>query len=139
MKLLKIYLSLLLCIYAATGCLNNPESEIETYITTEKLYDDCSVYQMIFNEDDYAFRFALSGKCSSLTKEIYKSDLESFIKKHKYTIDLKSKKCIRLEYYDTLNITKKDIDELIKILSNHLQISFKVQKKWNEGFVIEAI
>jgi hypothetical protein len=137
-KVLAIYLSQFLIIGTGISCVNNPESERETYITTEKLYDDCSVYQMIYKEGDYAFRFALAGKCSQLTKEMYKADFDSFLKKYKNRIDLKNKRFIRIEYYDTLGIGKEDIEELIKITAGNLEMDFKLQKYWDEGFVLET-
>ena len=105
------------CLY---GCKpQETDTGKDKYTVFERDYKDCVLYQSILDEGDYTFRFSLSGKCDSLTKQTYINQYEFFLKNYKNRYRLKKGMLLRLEYYEELDIKRSDIEK-IKSLTEEL-------------------
>lgn len=73
-------------VFFALSCKHkdNEIGKVENYILTEKDIDkECNVYQMLFKEGDYIFRFSLAGKCKNLKKENYIREYSIYLEKYR--------------------------------------------------------
>mgnify|MGYP001004837416 CR=1 FL=1 len=111
-----LLLGLLYSSFFGTSCNSGVNSmEKESYYIVETAGDSCSIYKMIFYQGDCSFRFALSGKCPSLTKENYLEDYSKFILEYKSRLRFNETKTIILEFYEGLKIDAKSVEQLIKM------------------------
>jgi hypothetical protein len=87
----------------------------------QPLSTDCNFYVMKFDKGEIVFRFALSGKCESLTNTL-------FIEEYQFSLQ-KNKQFVRegvfiIDYYEEISLNQTDIDKLLKatklIIPDHI-------------------
>jgi len=84
--------------------------------------EDCSVYSMVFDDaGDYAFRFALSGKCPTLNDTLYLNYYTNFLKKYKDSIHIKNGQLIQLNFYKQNGILQNTIEKITLITTDLLK------------------
>ena len=91
------------------------EEEDSFYFVDNPIGEDCNIYQMVFTEGDYSFRFALSGKCKNLTKEDLIKSYEKFLTTYSDSLIAEPNTKFILEYYDSHNMSDYDIERIISI------------------------
>lgn len=100
------------------------------------LYNDCSMYKMIFTDGRNSLRIALSGKCENLSNKEYLTDCKNFISKNENKISFKKDQYFRFEFYKELQMDSLKISEFIKDLEIITNKKILLTENWNEGFIL---
>ena len=98
-----------------------PINKNSYHVEDKYITDDCNVYIMYFNDGNYLFKFALAGRCSTLTSKKYLEEYRFFLKK--YLDDSKPVKFgLILVEYESINSMPlslhEEILDITKILYN---------------------
>lgn len=132
-----LYLSIIAVVVVCCDFLSQHNNMQNSYqIVDIGEFEDCKVYAMIFEpENDYIFRYALSGTCEKFNIEdclqLYKSMLKG---KYIKTESISNRKII-IELYD---YTKALQDSILLVTQKHLNVDVVISKKWDEGFEIKV-
>lgn len=106
------------------GCKEKSECRHESWKYIDLSVDsNCNFYMMYFLTGDYMFRISSSGKCDSLTKEVFINKYEKILKEHQNEIPIKSGKII-FDYYSF----KKDPILTVKLMKL-TELYFKAKTK----------
>jgi len=126
-------------IFSSCNKSSSYKSENQKFNYTEYdtiLYNDCSIYKMIFTDGRNSLRIALSGKCENLSNKEYLTDCKNFISKNENKISFKKDQYFRFEFYKELQMDSLKISEFIKDLEIITNKKILLTENWNEGFIL---
>lgn len=126
----------LLIIGTATSCNSIQDDHCHQehyYIIENSKLDSCNVYTMLFEQGDYIFRFALSGRCPTLTRELYLDQYTNFLKDYSDSLTYSEGKFIRLDFYEKMGIDKDMIARLVVATENISKKQVSI-REFSEGY-----
>ncbi|MGJ8661629.1 MAG: hypothetical protein ACSHXL_06300 [Bacteroidota bacterium] len=102
---------------------------------TEKT-DDCSIYQMIFKNGDYLFRFALSGACKEINQEKYLENYDRFLNENDSILKKKGK--LLFEFYNISNESDELLTEIIEATKLKFKTYVTIEKISEDRFTLRV-
>ncbi|MFA9212741.1 MAG: hypothetical protein ACEQSR_02725 [Candidatus Methylacidiphilales bacterium] len=98
-------------------------------------YSDCSVYQIIFKDGNYIFRFATSGSCKKLTHKDFCNDYQVFLEEND-TIFKNRNGLINIEF-NPIDSSNQLVNILMKITENNFDKSVVLLESDSESCIIK--
>ena len=79
-----IIITIILLVPLSCKHTDNEIGKLENYILTEReVAKDCNVYQMLFKDGNYIFRFSLAGSCKNLSIINYTKEYSTYLNKYR--------------------------------------------------------
>ena len=131
---MKRWINILVVLLLSCNNVLHNEDNYENKQSNNK-YSDCSVYQMVFKDGNYIFRFATSGSCKKLTHKDFYNDYQIFLKEN-YSILKNRKGLINIEF-NPIDSTNQLVNILIKITENNFDNNVVLLEADNESCLIK--